>query len=748
MSTGVRTLALVLAASACGTPATPGTDAGLDAGAPDAPRPDAFVPSPDDAGTDAAELLAAIAEDVVGYVGEDVVLDASASTGAATYEWWPGDGRRLPRGADPVAHVTFTDPGHYSASLLVYDGASMRRTASVLVTIVRRPVFVPRASSSVAALGTTLAIVSPDSDELTTYEVGADGTLVTPHRVTVCDRPRTVTAVSADRFAVACQEDARLAIVPRAGGAPTFVTLPRASRPYGVIALDADRVVVSLEATGELALVSTASATLVRTLAAIADARALALLPDGRVVVSRLRSPDSGGELAVIDVATGARTPITLAVDPQIASDTEIGGVPTYLASIAVSPDGTRIAVAGMQVSLQEGGFRSGRPLRFDTALRAMVASIDTATLTEDFARRRQLDNRGFASAAAFSPLGDFLYVATRGNRTVERIDVLRDVASGSVQDVGLALEGLALVGGTRFAVDAFRSREVVLVEDAPHTGLATGARAAITAREPLAADVARGGVLFDDSADTRIAADGYMACAHCHLEGHDDHRVWDFSDRGEGLRNTIELVGRAGAAPIHWSANFDEVQDFESDVRNAFGGRGLLADADWATHMTTLGPSRAGLSADLDALAAYVRSLSTFPPSPHRAADGSLPPAAVRGRAIFERADVGCTTCHAGADLTDSAFVSPGVPRLHDVGTLGAGSGHRLGAALTGLDTPTLHGVWGTAPYLHDGSAATLREVLVERNAGDRHGATSLLSASAIDDLVAYLLCLDGRTD
>ncbi len=46
------------------------------------------------------------------------------------------------------------------------------------------------------------------------------------------------------------------------------------------------------------------------------------------------------------------------------------------------------------------------------------------------------------------------------------------------------------------------------------------------------------------------------------------------------------------------------------------------------------------------------------------------------------------------------------------DVGTLRTTSGQRLGAALTGIDTPTLLGVWDTAPYFHDGSAATLDDV------------------------------------
>jgi cytochrome c peroxidase len=76
---------------------------------------------------------------------------------------------------------------------------------------------------------------------------------------------------------------------------------------------------------------------------------------------------------------------------------------------------------------------------------------------------------------------------------------------------------------------------------------------------------------------------------------------------------------------------------------------------------------------------------------------------------------------------------------RHYDVGTL-AKSGDKAGST---YDTPTLVEIWRTAPYLHDGSAATLREVLVERNPADRHGKTSQLKPSEIDDLVAYLLSL-----
>ena len=53
---------------------------------------------------------------------------------------------------------------------------------------------------------------------------------------------------------------------------------------------------------------------------------------------------------------------------------------------------------------------------------------------------------------------------------------------------------------------------------------------------------------------------------------------MWDFSQFGEGVRNTTSLRGRGGIAqgPLHWTGNFDEVQDFENQIRDALdkGGR------------------------------------------------------------------------------------------------------------------------------------------------------------------------------
>jgi hypothetical protein len=221
---------------------------------------------------------------------------------------------------------------------------------------------------------------------------------------------------------------------------------------------------------------------------------------------------------------------------------------------------------------------------------------------------------------------------------------------------------------------------------------------------EKLAPAVLRGKQLFYDARDTRLALDAYLSCAACHNDGGHDGRVWDLTGLGEGLRNTISLRGRGGVqGMLHWSGNFDEVQDFEGQIRTLSRGTGLMTDAAFnqGTRSQPLGDPKAGISADLDALAAYVESLQVADASPNRLASGAMSTTAAAGRPIFQRE---CQFCHGFDEFTDSP-----ARLLHDIGTLKPSSGQRLGKSLLGLDTPGLRGSWATPPYLHDGSAATL---------------------------------------
>src|SRR5262249_49505066 len=143
------------------------------------------------------------------------------------------------------------------------------------------------------------------------------------------------------------------------------------------------------------------------------------------------------------------------------------------------------------------------------------------------------------------------------------------------------------------------------------------------------------------------------------------------------------------------------------------------------------------GRSKDLDALAIYCNSFE-FTLSPNIPAPGKLFPAAERGKQLFFRKDVGCASCHSGPYYTDSSLQKPF--KLHDVGTGKDDPREKMGPK---YDTPTLLAVYRHGPYLHHGKAKTLHDVLTTCNKGDKHGKTSHLKASEIDDLVAFLKSL-----
>jgi hypothetical protein len=702
------------------------------------------------------QLVAEAGESRYALIGETVRLDASASSGAVTYQWHFGDGSgwEEPR-ADGLAEHVYDEPGRYQAVLTVFDAFGQRRSDQAVISVTAAATIEPKQSSTIATISSNqVAVVSPDSDEVALMSWTDADEFAVDERFGTCDRPRTVAAFD-DHLVVTCQEADALDIISLDDGSSERVEFRWGARPFGVIATD-DAIFVTLQGTGQLAEIAWDGqpAGTFQTHDAIEDARGVSLLPDGRLGVTRWRSPDDEAQVAVIDPDSGAVDTWTLTYDDQLASDTESGGVPSYLDQFVLSPTGELAAVPSLQANIGQGEYLTGEPLDHQTTVRAAVSFVDLQDgqsggreLPE---RRKLFDDRGLASAAVFSPRGDYLYLATRGSRTVERYDVLQSVDSGAIFNVGFAPQGLALSNDGEFLfVDAYLSREVVVYRTADFDGIAEPvARLKIPTEEPLSASILLGKQLFNDAFDTRLGKDSYIACAHCHLDGESDRRTWDFTDRGEGLRNTISLLGRRGTGhgPLHWSANFDEVQDFENDIRQHFGGLGLLDDASWNDGTTSdpLGDEKAGKSSDLDALAAYVTSLTDYPRSPFREVDGSLSEAAERGKVIFESAETGCTDCHAGPDLTDSAWGADGEPVLHDVGTLGEGSGERLGAELLGIDTPTLYGVWNSAPYLHDGSAGTLPEVLTSRNEGDVHGATSHLDDGQIEDLVQYLSSLD----
>lgn len=271
-------------------------------------------------------------------VGEVVTLDGSGSTGAATYRWFEDDGAPPPeRGPDAIVEVSYDTPGRYKPVLTVYDEGGNSLSAEITITVTHEPSHVPTQSGSIAIhpSGDRTAVVSPDADLVTIVVRTGDDFAVENHHA-VCDEPRTV-AWTESAIAVACARGSIAIVIPESGDM-TEVAVPRASRPYGVIVRKGE-LFVTLQATGDLArLAPFAAPVLVDRIPALPDARGFALLLDGRIAVSRWRSTDAEAEVAIIDPEAGTSEPATLQFDPKEASDTEAGGIPTYLDQILVSP--------------------------------------------------------------------------------------------------------------------------------------------------------------------------------------------------------------------------------------------------------------------------------------------------------------------------------------------------------------------------------------------------------------------------
>ena len=657
--------------------------------------------------------------DAVVEVGTPLTLDGSASTGVS-FAWDLGDGGS----ADGVTiEYTWNEPGNYAVVLSVTGEDGGWRSDSLQV-VVHAPLLEPAPAWSGTLArspdGTTLYAAMPESDAVFAIdtETGAVSELL------VCGAPTSVAVAPDGAVGVACAGDHTFSGLD-ASGTPWSYTFDWGSAPVGVVPNRDGVWAVSLAGAGEVVRFD-ASGELDRT-GVGPDPRALAWLPaDGgdRTWVARWRSDDTGGQLQ--DLAGHI---ISLPVDERGDSDTTTGGLPNLVSQVVPTPDGEALVLPMAHSNHLRGAWRSGQDLLQDTTVRAVVSLVAPDAVEDAVAARKQLDDRGRSNAVVPSPFGDRLYVVHTGTRTVSILDRWTQNLLGSIPDVGRAPTGAVVSpDGDILYIFAWLDREIRAFDvSGGSTPPAEIVRWPLLLSEPLSAEVLLGKQIFWDSADKRITRSGYISCANCHPDGDHDGVTWDFTGRGEGLRNTPSLLGRSGTGmgPLHWSANFDEIQDFENDMRGPSGGLGFLSSDDWAEAGDTLGPQKAGRSPELDALSAYVATLDTPLASPHSAG--------AEDEAAFLAA--GCAGCHRAPLYTDSDL---GSFIRHDIGTLSEASGQRLGGGpLDGLDTPTLLGVWASAPYLHDGSAVDLRAAIL---AHDNAEALPVSDLDAIERFVRSL--------
>lgn len=91
----------------------------------------------------------------------------------------------------------------------------------------------------------------------------------------------------------------------------------------------------------------------------------------------------------------------------------------------------------------------------------------------------------------------------------------------------------------------------------------------------------------------------------------------------------------------------------------------------------------------------------------------------AVRGRHLFFGKKVGCSNCHVGANLSDEQFHNLGVGREKDMPDPGRYAVTKVEKDKGAFKTPTIRNVADSGPYMHDGSMATLEEVVEYYNKG-----------------------------
>jgi hypothetical protein len=311
--------------------------------------------------------------------------------------------------------------------------------------------------------------------------------------------------------------------------------------------------------------------------------------------------------------------------------------------------------------------------------------------------------------ALTFSDDGRYAFVVDANSEDLLVVDAARRVEATVVRPLPGHLPEGVIAYADEIYVQERSSEDVVLLKmqrsDDGISVVTDGAPIKSLATDPMPANLRLGQQVFfsANSDDLPITQNHWVACATCHIEGRSDAVTWLFE---EGPRDTpTNGGGMTDTGFLFRTGDRSQVEDYWKTIDVEQGGFFHPGGAEQPL---------------LDAIAAYVNYAlpSAVPPR----TDDAL---RARGQAVFER--LGCASCHAGQAKTDSGGGNPhldlkGTILLHDVGTcvksgpwpdvahLAIDGEPRSACA---FDTPALRGLWDSAPYLHDGSAARLEDVL-----------------------------------
>jgi cytochrome c peroxidase len=295
---------------------------------------------------------------------------------------------------------------------------------------------------------------------------------------------------------------------------------------------------------------------------------------------------------------------------------------------------------------------------------------------------------------------------------------------------------------------------------------------------------------------DPRLSVDSTVSCASCHnpAEGYSAHTKTGVGIRGQlGGRNSPVSFNRILSGPQFWDGRADSLEaqavgPIQNPIEMGFTHEGVVKRlGEMPVYKKQFEKIFGEVTIDGvgQAIAAFERVLVTAPsPYDHNeqlqsfaaydaddiaedqdlAAKYAAAKAAVeaqpmseeakRGREIFFSEKGNCTACHVGANLADENYHNIGIGMDKPEPDVGRFAVTKDPADTGAFKTPTVRNVALSAPYMHDGSVATLEEVVEWYDKGG-HPNPNLsakirplkLSAQEKADLVDFMKACTGPT-
>jgi cytochrome c peroxidase len=520
--------------------------------------------------------------------------------------------------------------------------------------------------------------------------------------------------------AVACSPDGRLAAAGNlwSGTLSLFAVEGRELKPGGTLAVGPlpralvftpdGTLHVALSGADEVLAVDAAARKVTARRPAPREPRSLAVSPDGKLLAA---ASARSGDVRLWEAHSGK-----LLWERRIEDAFNLRG-------LAFSPDGKAVVCAHVvrrDFPVSRANIEQGWVI--DSRLSRLPVQADAVPPLEQAA----LDTKGRAvgdpHGIAFDAAGRTLAVTAGGTHEVLIFaaasvpwtggdpgdfidpDLLKE--DGKFRRLALGGRPLALAcipGGTRAAVANYLLDAVQVVD------LRRGevVRSIALGGPDKPALSRRGEALFYDA---RRSHNQWFSCHTCHTDGHTCGRNFDtLNDDSYGNpKLTPSLRGATRTGPWTWHG-------WQKDL-----GAGVVK----SYTDTMFGPTPK--AEEVQAVLAFLDTLE-HPPSPYRGPGGKLSAAAERGSQVFA-GKARCDRCHAGDEYTSE--------RNYDVKLEPDGSPYRR------WNPPSLRGLWDRSPYLHDGRAATLDDLLRGPHAPEKLGGEVLTPAERAD-LIAFLRSL-----